>query len=329
MDISRVFNTYLGMYITQSFCHSAVAFIIIERTFHAWKITDPFVKQRFRILIIFIAIFSMPLYQLMNPHRGSLAFRQYALFDSSRWLNLELIGSIPFGFIFIIIILITSGIFILQELIPLLKHAIESRMPPSVEGDYNSSSIDNILEGLGEELPDIKVIVDEDYILYSTTGRRPVVYISRGIINMLTKRQLRSVIAHEMAHIRRNKLPLLTIIYLFRILMFFNLFILIEFRRIVQEEEKICDDIAAEKTGDPAALAEALEKLYMDNISITGKDLKRLSNLKETLEEYSHSLQIESRIRRLNNSLNKKEGGYWGMFISILLVIMVINYFIV
>ncbi len=122
MDVSTIFNTYPGMYITQSFCHSTIAFLIVERTIHIWKITDPFVRQRFRILIILAAVFSMPLYQIINPARGSIMFRQSSLFDSKRWLYLELPGSVPLGMIFIIILFMTSLIFIFQELIPVLRH---------------------------------------------------------------------------------------------------------------------------------------------------------------------------------------------------------------
>lgn len=330
MDISSFFDTYLGMYITQSFCHSAIAFMIVERTLHIWRITDPLMRQRFRIFIVASAVFSMPLYQLISPDRGSIIFRQSSLFDSKRWLYLELPGSIPFGLIFLIVLSFTTMIFIFQELIPILRHTFESRIPQDIEEDLQSPSLEMALEGLKEELPDIKIISDEDIILYSVTGRRTSVYISRGIINTLTADQLRSVIAHEMAHIKRNKIPILTIIYLLRIAMFFNPIVLVEFRRITQEEEKICDDIAISITGNPEALSEALIKLYGGNKTrITRQDIKKVSDLKETLEEYSHGLQIESRIRRLERGLNKGEKGGWAVFIFASSIIMIINYFVV
>lgn len=316
------------MYITQSFCHSTVALIIVERAIHTLKITDPLMRQRLRILIILSAIFSMPLYQFISPDRGSIVFRQNSLFDSSRWLNIELPGSLPLGLIFIIIMLITSLVFIFQELIPILRHAVESKTPVDIEGSLNAPSLENLRESLRGELPNINIIAEDDYILYSTTGEKAEVYISRGIINTLSSRQLQSVIAHEIAHIERNKMPILMIIYLLRMIMFFNPLILIEFRRITQEEEKICDDIAVSLTKDPIALSEALEKLYSyDNTKID--DIKKLSNIKETLEEYSHSFQIESRIKRLDKGMDKDRTRQTGILIFVLLIIMVINYFVV
>lgn len=328
MDISAIFNTYPGMYITQSFCHSTVAFIIVERTIHILKIADPLMRQRMRILIILSAIFSMPLYQFISPDRGSIIFRQNSLFDSSRWLNIELPGSLPLGLIFIVIMLATSLIFVFQELIPILRHTVESRTPVDIEGTLHAPSLQDLTESLRGQLPSINIIAEDDYILYSTTGKKAEVYISRGIVNTLSSRQLQSVIAHEIAHIERNKMPILMIIYLMRIIMFFNPLILIEFRRITHEEEKICDDIAVSLTKDPVALSEALEKLYRyDNTRI--EDIKRLSNIRETLEEYSHSLQIESRIKRLDKGTDRDRTGQHIILILTSLIIIVINYFVV
>lgn len=328
MDISTIFNTYPGMYITQSFCHSVIAFLIVERTIHIWEITNPLVRQRFRIIIILTAVFSMPLYQIITPDRGSIMFRQSSLFDSKRWLYLE-IGPLPIGLVFIIILLVTSLIFFFQELIPIIKHTIESKEPPGIEEDYNIPPLKTALEEIKDKLTEIRIIKDEDYILYSTTGRSPTIYISTGIIGSLTVDQLRSVIAHEMAHIKRNKIPLLTIIYLLRVLMFFNPLILIEFRRITQEEERICDDMAVSITKNPKALSEALEKLYLHDKSKVIISKKKLSNLKETLEEYSHNFHIEVRIKRIEKGINRVATGHWGIFVFILLVIMIINYFVV
>ncbi len=329
MDISEIFNTYPAMYITQSICHSIVASFVVERTIRAGKIGNPLVRQRFRIIIILSAVFSMPLYQILNPERGSIIFRQNSLFDSSRWLTLELPGHIPIGLFFIILILLTSLIFILQELIPILKHIAESKKPVEVEESFNTPVLRDMAEKLEGLLPKIHIIGGEDYILFSTTGQNPAIYISRSIINTLTARQLKSVIAHEIAHIKRNKSPLLTIVYFLRMMMFFNPLILIEFRRITQEEEKICDDMAILLTEDPKALSEALRKLYKYDDDTIAQNIKKIRNLKETLEEYSHSIHIESRIRRIERGISKDTEGQWGITFFISLIIMVINYFVV
>lgn len=154
MDIS-LFYTYLGMYIVQSFCHSVIAFIIVERTIHVLEITDPIVRQRFRIIIIIIAILSMPFYQLINPDRGSISFRQSSLLDSIRWLNLEILWGIPLWIFFFIMIILTSLIFVFQELIPILRHALESRNSPEIKEKFDTSSFNYYIEELEDIMPDI------------------------------------------------------------------------------------------------------------------------------------------------------------------------------
>lgn len=203
MDIS-LFYTYLGMYIVQSFCHSVIAFIIVERTIHVLEITDPIVRQRFRIIIIIIAILSMPFYQLINPDRGSISFRQSSLLDSIRWLNLEILWGIPLWIFFFIMIILTSLIFVFQELIPILRHALESRNSPEIKEKFDTSSFNYYIEELEDIMPDIFLLEDEDYILYSTTGNNPAIYLSKGIISSLNRDQLKAVIAHEIAYIKRN-----------------------------------------------------------------------------------------------------------------------------
>lgn len=325
MDISLFFYTYLGMYIVQAFCHSVIAFIIVERTIHILEITDPIVRQRFRIVTIIIAILSMPLYQLINPDRGSIFFRQNSLLDSIRWLNLEILWGIPIWLFFLIMIISTSLIFVFQELIPILRHALESRNSPEIKEKFDISSFNYSIEELGDIMPDIFLLDDEDYILYSTTGNNPAIYLSKGIISTLNMDQLKAVIAHEIAHIKRNRNFFLIIIFLFRILMFFNPVVLIGFRKIIQDEEKICDDMAVSLTKNPHALSDALKKLYLKKEE---KPIK-ISEIGDFVEDYSHNIQIQSRIHRLEKERNYKTGGNLFEFIITITIILGINYFVV
>ncbi|PKL52583.1 MAG: hypothetical protein CVV37_00600 [Nitrospira bacterium HGW-Nitrospira-1] len=88
----------------QTFCHSVIAFIIVDRAMTLWNITNPLSRQRFQMMVVLLPVFSFPLYQLINPGRGSISFRLESLFDVNRWLNLELWGTIPLGVFFLAII---------------------------------------------------------------------------------------------------------------------------------------------------------------------------------------------------------------------------------
>src|SRR5512143_2092508 len=92
MSISAFYGSFAGKYVAQSFCHSVIASVIMDQTLRAWKIDDPLVRQRFRLTVVLFPIFSYPLYQTINPDRGSVLFRLDALFDITRWLNMEFWG---------------------------------------------------------------------------------------------------------------------------------------------------------------------------------------------------------------------------------------------
>ncbi len=318
------------MYITQAFFHSLIAAIIVDRSIQAWKISNPLIKQRFRFIVIVFPIFSFPVFQLINPDRGSISFRLEALFDANRWLNLELWEKIPVSLLFILILFITTLVFILQEVIPILMHTIESKKS-TFEGERpdDDSIVYKALNSLPVEKPDVFIIDDDEFILFSATGSKAAIFLSTGLVNELNIEQLQAALAHEIAHITRSKRPLILLIFLLRILMFFNPVVLVDFRRVVQEDEKICDDIAISLTQKPHALSEALRKLYYTTEGLNPAQIQKFSNLRTSIEEYSHHLLIESRIERLEQGPIYNTGGEWFKFILTLIVIIVINYFVV
>lgn len=329
MDISNFFYSYPGMYIAQSVCHSIIAFIITDRAIYIWNIKNPLIRQRFRLIVVLLPVLSFPIYQIINPERNSISFRMESLFDVNRWLNLELWG-VQIGMFFIIILLITTFIFLFQELIPVIKHTIESRNSEieAIEPDKNSA-VNHAVEGLSGEKPKIFILDDNEFILFSTTGRDASVYLSKGVMNVLNTKQLQSAIAHELAHIERNKKPLLTAVFILRVLMFFNPIVLLGFRKIVQEEEMICDDMAVSLTKDPRALSESLKKIHREVEGITPAQFRKFSDMKETLEQYSHNMHLRSRIIRLEKRETNKEDAGWFEFALTIFTVIAINYFIV
>jgi len=327
MNIAGFLSSYPGMYMAQAFCHSIIAFIVIDRAMHLWDINNPLLRQRFQMMVVLLPVFSFPLYQLINPDRGSVSFRLGSLFDVNRWLHLELWGTIPLGAFFLIIIFITTVIFVFQEMVPILLHALGSkRSEIESEKPEADSVISKAIERLPVEKPDIFVLDDEDFVLFSTTGRKAAVYISTGTMHALNVDQIQAALVHEIAHIARNKKPLLLLVFFFRVIMFFNPVALLEFRKLVQEEEKICDDMAVRLTKKPQALSEVLEKLYNKTDPLQGGSI---SEMKEFVEDYSHNAHIESRIIRLEQGMVHQAGGEWYKLIITVTAIMGINYFVV
>lgn len=317
------------MYLTQSCIHALIATVIVDMAIRIWQINNPLIRQRFRIIIIFIALLSCPLYQLMNPERGAVAFRLETLFDSSRWLYLELWNALPLSLLFICLLVLTSAVFLFQELIPIVKHTSGSdQTSHKWEKLGEQSEVAGKFELLKSETgycPDFYVTTDEDPILFSRTGKKPSIHLSTGIISCLTPEELQGAVAHEIAHILRNKRPLLIIVFFLRMLLFFNPVVLLSFRRIVLDEEKICDDMAIASTRNPHALAETLKKLYYNPEVPPGG-----SNNESFARHQSRDVHVEKRIRRIEGgSVQQHAGGQWGMVVSVSFLIIAINYFVV
>jgi Zn-dependent protease with chaperone function len=330
MNISTFFYSYPGMYIAQSVLHSFITALLVDAAIHAWKIENPVERQRFRLLIIILPIISFPLYQLLNPQRGSLVFRMDALFDVTRWLNLEIWRGITVGMLFIVFLAFTTLIFIVQEMIPVIKHALASRRTEAAgEKPAPDSIVSTALAKLPDPKPEVFVIQDDDLVSFVTTGKRPAIFLSSGTIESLTEEELQTALAHEMAHIERNKRPLLIVTFLLRVVQFFNPIALVEFRRIVQEEENICDDVAVTLTGKSQALADTLRKFHGpvddDTTELDGID----APLKDRLEDFSHSMIIESRIMRLEGNPLPRLTRDRFAFLLTSVVIVIINYTIV
>lgn len=330
MNISNFFNSTIGMYIAQAFCHSLIAALIVDRAVQAWRINNPLIRQRFSLIVMVLPILSFPVFQMINPERSSISFRLETLFDINRWLNLELWGKIPLNLLFVLMLFITTLVFLFQEMIPIVKHTIESKESESEEGKWaDDPAIEKALAYLPGEKPRISIIDDDDFILFSTTGKQPIIFLSNGLIESMNSDQIQAAIAHEIAHIKRNRRPLMVIIYIIRMVMFFNPVVLVEFRRIVQEEEKICDDMAVTMTRNPHAMAEILKKFNRTGEDLNFDKMKKLSTLSGALEDYSHNIHMESRIVRLEQGLTRNTGGEWFKFLLTLMVIIIINYFVV
>lgn len=328
--ISDFFNSCIGMYVTQAFCHSLIASAVSDQALRAWNVADPSVRQRFRLIVVLMPVLSFPLYQAFNPGRSSLQFRLESLFDSNRWLYMEIWGAVPVGLLFLALLAITSLVFVFQEMLPILlnmwhagageQEGRQQEPDPFIEASARALSI---------AVPDVFVIEDEDLVIYSETGRRPAIFVSEGLLKALTPDQMRAALAHELGHISRSRRPVLVLVFIFRVIMFFNPVSLVEFRRTVRNEEKICDDIAVSLTGRPDALAGALSHFIPDSGSRETRAGEESLFTADALEEYSHTLQLESRLARLAAPGARKSGSHLFFFFSTILIIAVINYFVV
>lgn len=330
MRISTFFNSYAGMYAAQAFCHALITAVIMDRALKAWKINDPVNRQRFSLVVVLFPIISFPFFQALDPGRSSVLFRLNALFDSNRWLDMELWSAIPLSVLFLLVLAATSLVFLFQEMVPVLRHTLESNdsAPEGVPMQTNPF-LEQASKTLSLETPRVHIIDDDEFLIFSTTGKKPVIFVSTGLTKSLTPDQLQAALAHEVAHIARSRRPVLLGVFFLRVLMFFNPVVLLEFRRAVRNEEKICDDIAVSLTQRPQALADALKKFYVvRETPETGAGRGTLLR-PVRLEEHSYNIQIDDRIARLERNA-ARTSDRWQFPMSIACLVSAgINYFIV
>ncbi len=322
--ILRLFETIPGRYSIQGTFYSIIAVIIINSIRRSWNINSPVILQRLHFVSIIMPPLTIPLYYLLNPSRNSPEWRLRSLIDIESLLSIEYAG-INAGMVMLFLMIITALIFFLQEIIPVIKNITMTKR------EEEKRIVKTFYINFFDQKHEVKIIEDEEYIIFSSTGIRPSIYISTGLINDLSEEELDAALAHEAAHILRSKRPLLIAVFIFRVMMFFNPVVLIEFRKAVQEEEKICDRMALKITGNPAVFMSVLKRFIREGNEKSGSFNESSHNLliKERLEELSRVPKKSSDFLGYESSTEEPEDT--GILPLTLAIIStgVINYFIV
>lgn len=114
---------------------------------------------------------------------------------------------------------------------------------------------------------------------------RPVIWLPATLLTRMAPDQIEAILAHELAHIRRLDWLWNGIQGAIETLFFYHPAVWWLSRRIRQERENACDDLAATACGDPIVLAEALGQLQAMRTptlvlsSQGGSLMKRISRL--------------------------------------------------
>jgi Zn-dependent protease with chaperone function len=323
------------MYVVQTFLHSFIAILIIERAMKIWRIRNPLTQFRYRIMTLILPVFMLPFYQLINFERSSFFFRQEkALLSMNRWLSIEIWNVIPLSTLFMLLLAGTSLVFFLQEMLPVIRDVLARKgnnTYDTVDPDREISDlVRKMSDKLGIEPPPVSVIEDSHPFIFTSGSKNHFVILTSGLIEVLDREQLKSALAHELAHIARLSNATKWIIFIIRVMMFFNPIVLIVFRRVVQDDEHICDDITVSLTGEPAVLASTLKVFYSSQSEIYSASFGGITALKEGMENYSHNLLLKERIARLEGGKGYEDKEFeWGKFVMTITVVAVINYFVV
>lgn len=324
-----------GTYVVQTFLHSLIAILIIERAMKIWHIYNPLTQFRYRIMTLILPVCMLPLYQLINPGRSSFPFRQdKAIFSMNEWLSLEIWDVVPLSMIFMLVLAGTSLVFFLQEVVPVMRDVFARRGRDLRPYFYSDPELDDLArklsEKLGIEQPPVTVLEDSNPFIVTSGSRNHAIVLTSGLMELLDREQLKSAIAHELAHIARMSNATKWLIFAIRVLMFFNPIVLIVFRRIVQDDEHICDDITVSLTDSPLVLASTLKVFYSSHSEFFSYAFGGVKALQEGIENSGHNLLLKERIARLESEKGYTDKEFeWGKFLVTTAVVVVINYFVV
>ena len=326
------FDSYIGMYVLQSIAHSFVTLLIVEMSLRIWEVKIARERFRYRLLVLILPFIMFPLFQMINPDRGSFYFMEdSAIFSSSRWVGIQIFGLRPLLYIFYFIIGSVSVLVFLQEMVPILRDWFNKPQEYGGQGSPAGVEIDKIvgeISGvLNTAIPSVLVVDDPNPIIFTTGTTNHSIVLSKPLFSVYNAGELKSALAHEMAHIVRRSNITTLLVFLIRICMFFNPIPLLEFRKLVQDDEHICDDITVSVTGDPGALASALKVFCLD---VPHSDEFKFSFVREAIESSSHNLLLQERIERLENNGPFDYHPYgWGRYALTLAVIIGLNYYVV
>lgn len=323
---------YLCMYVLQSIVHSVITLFLVEMSLKIWKIRNARDRFRYRLQVLVMPLLMFPLFQLVNPDRGSVYFiEDSAIFSSGRWLRIELWGQPPLLFLFLFVLLATSILTHVQEISVIFRNLWDKKAegrtlrPSEAEIDLMVSELSRTLK---IEKPSIWIVDDENPLLFiDGTTRNQDIIISKSLLTRYDKRELKSALAHELAHIVRRSNATTLLVFLARILMFYNPVSLLVFRRLIQDDEQVCDDLTVSITKDPRALASALAAF---SSKLPAKGTLNFSTLRDVIESSTHNLLLQERISRLENqdALESSEFG-WGGFALTSTSVLIITYFVV
>lgn len=294
-------------YVFQSVLHSVLIALVVEALIRLWRIHRPEIRLRFLLLTLWMPVLAFPLFQLLYPERGSYRFREEtALFDLNAWMLMRVWTGVHLWHLVLALMGLFAILFLVQDLVPILQpYLLRSKLVPAEDADAGHR-LTRIMKSLdwqkGTSPPAVVLVQSAGPVLHLSGIRHPKIYINLSLVKILDDEELSAMLAHEAAHYIRKDQIMSTLFTIFRILLFFNPVALIEFRRMIHEREKLCDDIASRMTGHPLAVAAGLAKVFRQTESVLRKRTqpkRDVPSAAQMLELSAHRSRVEDRIQRL------------------------------
>jgi|GEM_PF-1833886 len=325
-------DTYPGTFVVQTMLHSLVAVMLSEAALVIWALESHHARFRYRTSTIILPVLLAVFFSLFFPDRNTFYFaRDMALFVSRDWFALSLPGNISVGWV--ILILLGGGtalVFFLQELLPLFRNAFQARGGEPYPLERVDPEIERLVRDMAAELgiqpPELRILEEDMPTVFTTGARESAIVISTGLLETLSRQQLLATLAHEMAHIQRRSNFTTLLIFMVRLVTFYNPVSLLMFRRLVQDDEHVCDDITVRLSGSATALAATL-RLFLQQVP---ERAKGMPEMKQVIMDHSHNLLLMERVSRLEEMDRLTDESFdWKLFLAIQGIVVVVCYFVI
>ena len=157
---------------------------------------------------------------------------------------------------------------------------------------------------LGVRAPHVRFCASLAPVAFTYGWFRPTLVLSRWMVRTLDEQELETVLAHELApHARRD--PLLTWwALLMRDAFCYLPTSRLSYQQLRDAQERACDDLAAQVTGQPMELASALTKVWLHSLGDKSRQ-EAIPALTGT------GTQMERRIRRLFTPAERVSAPTW------------------
>lgn len=121
--------------------------------------------------------------------------------------------------------------------------------------------VENLSDRFGMRPPRVLVSSDRGLSPFVAGLRKPLLVVPEALLSVLDHDELRVLLAHELAHIRRKDLFRKWVLLFIRYLAFFNPIAYWPYHWLNLEMERACDRLAASATRKPGTLARTLLKV--------------------------------------------------------------------
>jgi hypothetical protein len=250
--ITAAWSGPLPIFFWQVALHSSVMGLI----FYVWAhhVDLPSGRTKRRLLMLLLVL---PLLTAAMPGRTSLEFAErLAWLNSARILSVPLLAGFRVYHLALLIGLLTVGLTVWQELVPVLRR-------PRTSAAEVPKSLLQLARGLPGWSRCRVALSPMDTIMLATGGLpgRPRLIVSRGALTTLTDSELAIVVSHEHAHWMGGRWLRAHVLFLVRLLQCYSPVALWVFREYCVEVEIGCDAEAVTDR-DPNQLVRILLRIY-------------------------------------------------------------------